>query len=61
MALGRENHVHNPTGEFGTPGLARHAGEEKLVRSAIVKTLAKALQELEHERMEKEGTIEVPF
>jgi hypothetical protein len=60
-ALDRENHVHAPTGEFGTPGLARHVLEEKLVRFLIVQTLAKALQELEHERTEKEGTIEVPF
>ncbi len=28
-ALDRENHVHTPTGEFGTPGLARHVGVEK--------------------------------
>ena len=43
-ALDRENHVHAPTGEFGTPGLARHVLEEKLVRFLIVQTLAKALQ-----------------
>ncbi len=61
MALDRENHIQTPTGEFGTPGLALHVREEKLVRYAIVQTYAKAFQELEHERTEKGGTIEVPF